>query len=121
MIDLLSFPGRDLSSLLVHGALEEVDDALESQDAPALYRALQDPVLALRCLRRDNLDRYLEQLSVDREQKALVGAGRSLRARGAHAREVPRKRRGGPPGQGVALRIGSSLQKGPSAQGGGLL
>uniref|UniRef100_A0A8D0KT81 Calponin-homology (CH) domain-containing protein n=1 Tax=Strix occidentalis caurina TaxID=311401 RepID=A0A8D0KT81_STROC len=55
----------------VHGALEEVDDALERQDAPALFRALQDPVLALRCLRRDNLDRYLEQLSTDREQKAL--------------------------------------------------
>ncbi|XP_054038952.1 ras GTPase-activating-like protein IQGAP3 isoform X1 [Rissa tridactyla] len=55
----------------VHGALEEVDDALESQDAPALYHALQDPVLALRCLQRDNLHHYLEQLSMDREQKAL--------------------------------------------------
>ncbi|KAM6395375.1 ras GTPase-activating-like protein IQGAP3 [Rhynochetos jubatus] len=55
----------------VHGALEEVDDALERQDVPALHRALQDPVLALRGLQRDNLDRYLEQLSTDREQKAL--------------------------------------------------
>ncbi|KAM6330915.1 LOW QUALITY PROTEIN: ras GTPase-activating-like protein IQGAP3 [Alca torda] len=53
----------------VHGALEEVDDALEP-DAPALYRALQDPILALRCP-RDNLHHYLEQLSMDREQKAL--------------------------------------------------
>ncbi|XP_010189707.1 PREDICTED: ras GTPase-activating-like protein IQGAP3, partial [Mesitornis unicolor] len=55
----------------VHGALEEVDDALESQDAVALYRALQDPVLALCHLQRDNLDLYMEQLSTDREQKAL--------------------------------------------------
>lgn len=59
----------------VHGALEEVDDALEQQDVLALHRALQDPVLALRCLQRDNLQRYLEQLSMEREQKALVGAG----------------------------------------------
>uniref|UniRef100_A0A8B9ERM3 IQ motif containing GTPase activating protein 3 n=1 Tax=Anser cygnoides TaxID=8845 RepID=A0A8B9ERM3_ANSCY len=55
----------------VQGALEDVDDALERQDAPALYRALQDPILALRHLRRDNLDRYLEQLGADRQQKAL--------------------------------------------------
>ncbi|XP_026722856.1 ras GTPase-activating-like protein IQGAP3, partial [Athene cunicularia] len=55
----------------VHGVLEEVDDALERQDTLGLFRALQDPVLALRCLRRENLDRYLEQLSTDREQKAL--------------------------------------------------
>uniref|UniRef100_A0A8C3CHW0 IQ motif containing GTPase activating protein 3 n=1 Tax=Cairina moschata TaxID=8855 RepID=A0A8C3CHW0_CAIMO len=54
-------------------SLEDVDDALERQDALALYRALQDPVLALRHLRRDNLDRYLEQLGADRQQKALVG------------------------------------------------
>ncbi|NXE14713.1 IQGA2 protein, partial [Lophotis ruficrista] len=65
---------RDPSSLPVRGALEELDDALEMQDAPALYRALQDPVLALRCLRRDDLHRYLEQLSADREQKALLPA-----------------------------------------------
>ncbi|XP_059688246.1 ras GTPase-activating-like protein IQGAP3 [Gavia stellata] len=61
----------NINKVNVHGVLEEVDDALERQDAPALYRALQDPVLALRCLQRDNLDRYLEQLSMDREQKAL--------------------------------------------------
>ncbi|XP_072702874.1 ras GTPase-activating-like protein IQGAP3 isoform X2 [Ciconia boyciana] len=61
----------NVNKVNVHAALEEVDDALERQDAPALYRALQDPVLALRRLQRDNLDRYLEQLSVDREQKAL--------------------------------------------------
>ncbi|NWI22317.1 IQGA3 protein, partial [Sula dactylatra] len=61
----------NINKVNVHGALEEVDDALERQDAPALYHALQDPVLALSCLRQDNLHRYLEQLSMDREQKAL--------------------------------------------------
>ncbi|NXK98970.1 IQGA3 protein, partial [Mesembrinibis cayennensis] len=61
----------NINKVNMHGALEEVDDALERQDAPALYRALQDPILALRCLQRDNLDCYLEQLSMDREQKAL--------------------------------------------------
>ncbi|XP_069734794.1 ras GTPase-activating-like protein IQGAP3 [Phaenicophaeus curvirostris] len=61
----------NINKVNVHGALEEVDNALENQDAPALYCALQDPVLALRCLQRDNLDWYLEQLRMDREQKAL--------------------------------------------------
>ncbi|XP_065516178.1 ras GTPase-activating-like protein IQGAP3 [Lathamus discolor] len=60
-----------INKVNVHGALEEVDDALEQQDALALHRALQDPLLALRCLQRDNVQRYLEQLSMDREQKAL--------------------------------------------------
>lgn len=64
--------------LVVRGALEEVDNALERQDVLALHRALQDPTLALRCLQRDNLQLYLEQLSTDREEKALVGAGRGL-------------------------------------------
>ncbi|NXG18109.1 IQGA3 protein, partial [Grallaria varia] len=61
----------NINKVNVHGALEEVDDALQRQDAPALHQALQDPVLALRCLQRDNLQLYLEQLSTDREQKAL--------------------------------------------------
>ncbi|XP_042640877.1 ras GTPase-activating-like protein IQGAP3 [Tyto alba] len=61
----------NINKVNVHGALEEVDDALERQDVPALHRALQDPVLALRRFQRDNLDLYLEQLSTDREQKAL--------------------------------------------------
>uniref|UniRef100_A0A8C0ZDC1 IQ motif containing GTPase activating protein 3 n=1 Tax=Cyanistes caeruleus TaxID=156563 RepID=A0A8C0ZDC1_CYACU len=65
----------------VRGALEEVDNALERQDMLALHRALWDPILALSCLQRDNLELYLEQLSMDREEKALVGAGRSLRGR----------------------------------------
>ncbi|XP_071435664.1 ras GTPase-activating-like protein IQGAP3 isoform X2 [Pithys albifrons albifrons] len=61
----------NINKVNVHGALEEVDDALQRQDALALHRALQDPVLALRCFQRDNLQLYLEQLSTDREQKAL--------------------------------------------------
>lgn len=67
--------------LVVRGALEEVDNALERQDVLALHSALQDPSLALRCVQRDNLELYLEQLSTDREEKALVGAGRSLGCR----------------------------------------
>ncbi|XP_063480935.1 ras GTPase-activating-like protein IQGAP3 isoform X3 [Symphalangus syndactylus] len=54
----------------VHGALEVVDDALERQSPEALLKALQDPALALRGVRRDFADWYLEQLSLDREQKA---------------------------------------------------
>ncbi|NXA10291.1 IQGA3 protein, partial [Sapayoa aenigma] len=68
----------NINKVNVHGALEEVDDALERQDVLALHRVLQDPVLALRFLQRDNLQLYLEQLSMDREQKALVGTGKSL-------------------------------------------
>ncbi|XP_019518032.1 PREDICTED: ras GTPase-activating-like protein IQGAP3 [Hipposideros armiger] len=54
----------------VLGALEVVDDALERQSPEALLEALRDPALALRGLRRDFTDWYLEQLSSDREQKA---------------------------------------------------
>uniref|UniRef100_A0A8C6YWV8 IQ motif containing GTPase activating protein 3 n=1 Tax=Nothoprocta perdicaria TaxID=30464 RepID=A0A8C6YWV8_NOTPE len=64
----------NINKVNVHGALEQVDDALENQDAWELYQALQDPVLALRSLQHDNLDCYLEQLVMDREQKAQVGA-----------------------------------------------
>lgn len=56
----------------VHGALEVVDDALERQSPEALLEALHDPALALRGVRRDFADWYLEQLSSDREQKAQV-------------------------------------------------
>uniref|UniRef100_A0ABM5F3J8 Ras GTPase-activating-like protein IQGAP3 n=1 Tax=Pogona vitticeps TaxID=103695 RepID=A0ABM5F3J8_9SAUR len=55
----------------VKAALEMADDALEEQDAQGLYSALQSPSLALRNLRLENADWYLEQLSTDREQKAL--------------------------------------------------
>ncbi|NXO97180.1 IQGA3 protein, partial [Certhia brachydactyla] len=61
----------NINKVNVRGALEEVDNALERQDVLALHRALQDPTLALRCLQRDNLELYLEQLSMDREEKAL--------------------------------------------------
>lgn len=58
--------------LSVRGALEVVDDALEQQSPEALLEALQDPVLALRGVRRDFAGWYLDQLSSDREQKAQV-------------------------------------------------
>ncbi|XP_069463247.1 ras GTPase-activating-like protein IQGAP3 isoform X1 [Ambystoma mexicanum] len=61
----------NLNKVNVHGALEYVDEALERNDAPALYSALQDPALALRRVHRENAEWYLEQLIVDREQKAL--------------------------------------------------
>ncbi|KAK2502485.1 hypothetical protein MC885_019073 [Smutsia gigantea] len=54
----------------VHGALEVVDNALERQNPQALLEALQDPALAVRGVRRDFANWYLEQLSLDRDQKA---------------------------------------------------
>ncbi|XP_058516423.1 ras GTPase-activating-like protein IQGAP3 [Ochotona princeps] len=60
----------NINHVNVHGALEVIDDALERQNPEALLQALQDPALALRGLRRDFADWYLEQLSADREQKA---------------------------------------------------
>uniref|UniRef100_A0A8C3STM0 IQ motif containing GTPase activating protein 3 n=1 Tax=Chelydra serpentina TaxID=8475 RepID=A0A8C3STM0_CHESE len=66
----------NINKVNVHGALEYVDDALERQDPLALCRALQDPVLALRGVQRENAAWYLDQLSTDREQKALVRPSR---------------------------------------------
>ncbi|XP_029791828.1 ras GTPase-activating-like protein IQGAP3 [Suricata suricatta] len=60
----------NINHVNVQGALEVVDDALERQSPKALLEALQDPALALRGVRRDFADWYLEQLSSDREQKA---------------------------------------------------
>ncbi|KAM8814731.1 ras GTPase-activating-like protein IQGAP3 [Rhynchonycteris naso] len=60
----------NINRVNVHGALEVVDDALERQSPEALLEALQDPALALRGVRRDFANWYLEQLSSDREQKA---------------------------------------------------
>ncbi|XP_063506406.1 ras GTPase-activating-like protein IQGAP3 isoform X4 [Pongo pygmaeus] len=60
----------NINHVNVHGALEVVDDALERQSPEALLKALQDPALALRGVRRNFADWYLEQLSADREQKA---------------------------------------------------
>ncbi|NXQ27320.1 IQGA3 protein, partial [Alaudala cheleensis] len=103
----------NINKVNVRGALEEVDNALERQDVLALHRALQDPTLALRCLQRDNLKLYLEQLSTDREEKALVGAGRSLWCRV----------RGSPwsPGRGRSLlqavgRINAAVRRGMPAE-----
>uniref|UniRef100_A0A8C5RSE3 IQ motif containing GTPase activating protein 3 n=1 Tax=Laticauda laticaudata TaxID=8630 RepID=A0A8C5RSE3_LATLA len=59
----------------VRSALEMVDDALEAQDPQTLYHLLQDPILALKSLRRENAGWYLDQLSADREEKALVRQG----------------------------------------------
>ncbi|XP_015275760.1 PREDICTED: ras GTPase-activating-like protein IQGAP3 [Gekko japonicus] len=61
----------NINKVNVKGALELVDDTLEGQDPQALYCALRDPTLALRNLQRENADWYLDQLSADREQKAL--------------------------------------------------
>ncbi|XP_042538216.1 ras GTPase-activating-like protein IQGAP3 [Dipodomys spectabilis] len=60
----------NINHVNVCGALEVVDDALERQSPEALLEALQDSALALRGVRRDFADWYLEQLSSDREQKA---------------------------------------------------
>lgn len=58
----------------MHAALEEVDDAVQRGDALLLHRTLQDPALSLPHLQRDDLQLCLEQLRVQRQQKALVGA-----------------------------------------------
>ncbi|XP_039224578.1 ras GTPase-activating-like protein IQGAP3 isoform X1 [Crotalus tigris] len=55
----------------IRSALEMVEDALEAQDPQTLYHVLQDPILALKSLQRDNASWYLDQLSADREEKAL--------------------------------------------------
>uniref|UniRef100_A0A8P0PBU0 IQ motif containing GTPase activating protein 3 n=1 Tax=Canis lupus familiaris TaxID=9615 RepID=A0A8P0PBU0_CANLF len=60
----------NINHVNVHAALEVVDDALERQSPDALLEALLDPALALRGVRKDFTNWYLEQLSSDREQKA---------------------------------------------------
>ncbi|XP_030043765.1 ras GTPase-activating-like protein IQGAP3 [Microcaecilia unicolor] len=61
----------NINTVNVHEVLEYVDDSLEKRDAHSLYSALQDPVLGLRRVHRENSEWYLEQLTTDREQKAL--------------------------------------------------
>ncbi|XP_072283826.1 ras GTPase-activating-like protein IQGAP3 [Pyxicephalus adspersus] len=61
----------NINKVNVHAALEYVDEALERKDSTSLYTALQDSALLLRRLQRQNADWYLEQLTNDREQKAL--------------------------------------------------
>ncbi|NXT72589.1 IQGA3 protein, partial [Chaetops frenatus] len=101
----------NINKVNVRGALEEVDDALERQDVLALHRALQDPTLALHCLQRDNLELYLEQLSTDRDEKALVGAGRNLQCRVLVLGGTlwPRKR-------GAVRRINAAVRRGMPAE-----
>ncbi|XP_077086091.1 ras GTPase-activating-like protein IQGAP3 [Siphateles boraxobius] len=55
----------------MRAAVECVDEALDCTDPLALICALQNPSLALRGLVRDHAGWYLEQMSADREQKAL--------------------------------------------------
>uniref|UniRef100_A0A3Q2U692 IQ motif containing GTPase activating protein 3 n=1 Tax=Fundulus heteroclitus TaxID=8078 RepID=A0A3Q2U692_FUNHE len=52
-------------------ALEQVDEALDAEDELSLLAALQLPCLALRGLHTANGPWYLDQLLVDRQQKAL--------------------------------------------------
>ncbi|XP_063295545.1 ras GTPase-activating-like protein IQGAP3 [Pelobates fuscus] len=61
----------NLNKVNVHAALEYVDEALERKDCQNLLAALQDSALALRRVSRENAEWYLEQLTNDREQKAL--------------------------------------------------
>lgn len=56
----------------VRSVVEQVDEALDSADELSLLSALRLPCLALRGLRTDNGPWYLDQLSTDRQQKALV-------------------------------------------------
>uniref|UniRef100_W5K300 IQ motif containing GTPase activating protein 3 n=1 Tax=Astyanax mexicanus TaxID=7994 RepID=W5K300_ASTMX len=60
-----------ITKVNVRAAVECVDEAIECGDSLALLSALQSPSLALRGLLRDHADWYLEQLTSDREQKAL--------------------------------------------------
>ncbi|XDV39519.1 hypothetical protein PO909_008752 [Leuciscus waleckii] len=55
----------------MRAAVECVDEALDCTDPLALICALQNSSLALRGLVRDHAGWYLEQMSADREQKAL--------------------------------------------------
>ncbi|XP_053350566.1 ras GTPase-activating-like protein IQGAP3 isoform X1 [Clarias gariepinus] len=61
----------NITKVNVRAAVERVDEAIDCGDALALLSALQNPNLSLRGLLRDNSDWYLEQLTSDREQKAL--------------------------------------------------
>ncbi|KAL2295627.1 hypothetical protein Nmel_018742 [Mimus melanotis] len=112
---------ENINKVNMRGALEEVDNALERQDVLALHRALQDPALALRCLQRNNLELYLEQLSTDREEKALelgylelleqeeVQAGILT----ANQRDEKEQARAGGPAGSLALRQGTATSCSP--------
>ncbi|KAM8825687.1 ras GTPase-activating-like protein IQGAP3 [Synchiropus picturatus] len=55
----------------VRSAVEQVDEALDSADEISLLAALQLPCLKIRGLQTDHGPWYLEQLSTDRQLKAL--------------------------------------------------
>ncbi|KAK2845226.1 hypothetical protein Q5P01_011885 [Channa striata] len=55
----------------VRSAMEQVDEALDAADELSLLSALQLPCLALRGVCIENGPWYLEQLTADRQQKAL--------------------------------------------------
>lgn len=55
----------------MRAAVERVDEALDCADSLALLSALQNSSLSLTGLVRDHAGWYLEQLTADREQKAL--------------------------------------------------
>ncbi|XP_072917421.1 LOW QUALITY PROTEIN: ras GTPase-activating-like protein IQGAP1 [Hemitrygon akajei] len=61
----------NINKVNVQAALEYVDEALERRDAQALYLALQSPALSLHEIHRENMEWYMDQLIIDREQKAL--------------------------------------------------
>uniref|UniRef100_A0A671MQ13 Ras GTPase-activating-like protein IQGAP3 n=1 Tax=Sinocyclocheilus anshuiensis TaxID=1608454 RepID=A0A671MQ13_9TELE len=60
-----------ISRVNLRAAVERVDEALDCSDSLALFSALQNSSLALTGLIRDHAGWYLEQLTSDREQKAL--------------------------------------------------
>ncbi|XP_062255782.1 ras GTPase-activating-like protein IQGAP3 [Platichthys flesus] len=64
---------NNINVVNVRSAVEQVDEALDSADELSLLSALQLPCLALRGLHTDNGPWYLDQLSVDRQQRALEG------------------------------------------------
>ncbi|XP_071324894.1 ras GTPase-activating-like protein IQGAP3 isoform X2 [Trachinotus anak] len=62
---------NNINIVNVQSAVEQVDEALDSADELALLSALQLPCLALRGLHTDNGPWYLDQLSAERQQRAL--------------------------------------------------
>nr|XP_057909728.1 ras GTPase-activating-like protein IQGAP3 isoform X2 [Doryrhamphus excisus] len=62
---------NNIAVVNVRSAVEQVDEALDSADDVYLLRALQQPCLALKGVRSDNVSWYLEQLTADRQMKAL--------------------------------------------------
>ncbi|XP_040899613.1 ras GTPase-activating-like protein IQGAP3 [Toxotes jaculatrix] len=61
----------NIHTVNVRAAVEQVDEALDSAHELALLSALQLPCLALRGLCTDNGLWYLDQMSADRQQKAM--------------------------------------------------